>query len=142
LFNLLSGFLFFIIDIHDLIGWLILIGSTIMLSVSWHKQWRLSQWKHIKFSVSKTFDILIKIWSRFVEILSKKGTSTFLHNINTCATIMQQREAKTWYCFYCGEGGHNKQTCRHTQEKLLLNISMSIIKYLGVVYELQIVVVT
>ena len=50
--------------------------------------------------------------------LSKKGTSTFLHNINTCATIMQQREAKTWYCFYCGEGGHNKQTCRHKQAVL------------------------
>ena len=50
--------------------------------------------------------------------LSKKGTSTFLHNINTCATIMQQHEAKTWYCFYCGEGGHNKQTCRHIQAVL------------------------
>ena len=31
--------------------------------------------------------------------LSKKGTSTFLHNINTWATIMQQREAKNMVLF-------------------------------------------
>lgn len=50
--------------------------------------------------------------------LSKKGTSTFLHNINNYVQIMRSRVKSTWYCFYCGEGGHNKQTCRHGQAVL------------------------
>lgn len=35
-------------------------------------------------------------------------------------TIMQQCEEKTWYCFYCGEVGHSKQTCRHTDTQAVM----------------------
>jgi len=62
--------------------------------------------------------------------LSKKGTSTFLHNIYTCATIMQQRETKTWYCFIVVKMDiTNKHVDIHRQSCVIRVVNMGIKKY-------------
>lgn len=43
--------------------------------------------------------------------LSKNGTSLFLNNINVFCEILKHRPSN--YCKYCGENGHNAESCRH-----------------------------
>ena len=47
--------------------------------------------------------------------LSKKGTATFLRDINSYVSILKNQN-NAGYCYYCGESGHNAIKCRHGQE--------------------------
>lgn len=53
--------------------------------------------------------------------LSRRGTSTFLHNINQHVSILDQQRQTVGVCYFCNEPGHNTKTCRHKQKVLCYN---------------------